>query len=83
MTANLEAGAEVLAVARALRLTVQQQRFAEALAADPERNQTRAARAAGSKQPALMGSKWITRLRQRLGPLSVVAGFQVSISGRF
>lgn len=43
-------------------LTPKQRRFAEALAADPERNQTKAALAAGSpneKQAAITGARWI------------------------
>jgi Terminase small subunit len=48
------------AIATELRLTPIQRRFAEALASDPERNQTRAARAAGAgKDAAVRGAKLV------------------------
>jgi phage terminase small subunit len=50
-----------LALAKELRLTEQQRRFAEALAADPEQNQTAAAIAAGvaaGKNAEQSGSRW-------------------------
>jgi hypothetical protein len=61
------------AVASRLRLTPLQRRFAEALAADPERNQTRAARAAGAdKDAAVRGSKLVRlgKVREYLQALS-------------
>jgi hypothetical protein len=64
------------AVASRLRLTPLQRRFAEALAADPERNQTRAARAAGaSKDAAVRGSKLVRlgKVREYLQTLSADA----------
>jgi hypothetical protein len=63
---------EALALAKELRLTDQQRRFAEALAADPEQNQTAAAKAAGSSQPAMMGSKWmrLDKVKQYLAAIS-------------
>lgn len=62
--------AEVLAVAKALRLTHQQLSFTLALAADPERNQTNAAMAAGcTTQPAIQGSRWA-----RMGKIQTVLG---------
>lgn len=46
----------VLAAGR--KLSKMQRTFAEALVRDPERNMTKAARAAGSKGPRFRGSKW-------------------------
>ncbi len=53
--------ADLSQLAKDLRLTQKQRRFAEALALDPERNQTKAAMAAGStvKRAHVTGSQWV------------------------
>ena len=45
--------------AKRFKLTTMQRKFADALASDPERNQTAAARVAGARFPEKEGSKWV------------------------
>lgn len=55
----LQASKDLDRIADGLGLTTMQRRFAEALAADPARNQTHAARVAGTiSDPAIAGSRW-------------------------
>lgn len=65
---------DLSALAQRLRLTKRQRAFAEALAADPDRNQTRAAIAAGaaSKHAVCTASRWsrMVKIRQYLAALS-------------
>ncbi len=50
---------ELSLLAKKLRLSDKMRKFAETIRADPKRNQTKAAQAAGAKHPAVQGSRWI------------------------
>jgi Terminase small subunit len=74
--------ADLVKLASALRLTQAQRCFAQALAIDPEKNQTRAAMAAGSppRSAAVTASKWLklAKVQSYLAALTKAAEEEVT-----